>query len=363
MSIDELKYWLSLAKISEIGPIRWQKILNYFPNLSEFWIASFNEIIRSGIEPKLAEIIIIRRKEIEPETELEKVRKLGIEVITIRDQNYPRLLKEIYSFPPLLYVRGKLDLNNNFPLAVVGTRKITGYGQQAAQEIVSRLGAAGLTIISGLALGIDACAHQAALDGGGKTIAVLGSGLDQIYPAANRKLAREITENNGAVISEFPPGTIPYKSNFPLRNRLISGLSLGTLVIEAGEKSGALITARYALEQNREVFAVPGSIYSAMSVGSNELIKLGAKTVTSGEDILQTLNLYSARVFTEAKAVIPENETESLILEKLDFEPLHIDRLAAAAAINISQINAALAVMEMKGLVKNLGGQIYARVR
>ncbi|MFA6322742.1 MAG: DNA-processing protein DprA [Candidatus Buchananbacteria bacterium] len=363
MISDDTKYWLALAKISAIGPIRWQRIINYFPHLGDLWSASLSTIIDAGIEPKIAEQIISQRKTIEPDGELEKVVRNNIKIIKITDMSYPRLLKEIYSPPPLIYFLGELDLKNDFTLAVVGTRKITSYGRQITETLVGQLAQAGLTIVSGLALGIDACAHQTTLDHQGKTIAVLGSGLNQIYPAANRGLAKKIIEAGGAVISDFPLGTLPYKSNFPLRNRIIAGLSLGTLVMEAGIKSGALITARYALEQNREVFAVPGNIFAANAIGPNELIKSGAKIVIEPRDVLETLNLEDAKNFKEIKNVIADNETEKIILEILEQEPIHVDKLAQSAKLNISLVNSCLALMEMKGLVKNLGGQIYYKAR
>lgn len=361
--MDNKKYWLGLAQIKHIGPIRWQKIINYFPELNNFWSASINEICQAGIERKLAEEIVIQRKQINPEAELEKIEKRKIKIITMFDDNYPRMLKEIYGFPPLLFVLGNFNINNDFCLAVVGTRKISNYGKQATQKIVSSLSSAGLTIISGLALGIDACAHQTSLDASGKTIGVLGSGLDQIYPATNRSLAQKMIATGGAVISEFPLGTIPYKSNFPLRNRIISGLSLGTLVIEADIKSGALITAKYALEQNREVFAIPGNIHSTYSQGPNQLIKQGAKMVTEPNDILETLNLHLAKTFKETKDIIPENETEKILLEILQAQELHVDKIIQSSRLNISLVNSTLTVLEMKGLIKNLGGQVYAKAR
>lgn len=359
----ELKFWLAFNQISVIGPIRWQRLLNYFYNLEDAWQANKHELIRAGIEPKVTNELISLRLEIDPDLELEKINRIEGKIITILDPDYPKLLKEIYAPPPLLYYLGKLNLNNDFPLAVVGTRKISDYGQQVTEQIVGELTAAGLTIVSGLALGIDVCAHQAAIKNGGKTIAVLGSGLDQIYPAQNRQTAQKIIETGGAIITEFPLGMPPLKHNFPQRNRIISGLSLGTLVTEAGVKSGALITARYSLEQNREVFAVPGNIYSQGSVGPNNLIKMGAKMVTEAADILEALNLEQAKEFKTVKEVVPENETEKILLELLNDQPLHVDKISQCARLDISVINSTLAVMEMKGMVKNLGNQKYIKAR
>lgn len=360
---NQLKFWLALNQISIIGPVRFQRLLNYFGDLARVWVAPNNELIKAGLEPKIAAELMNKRKEIDPDLELAKIEKIGVQIITTLDPDYPKLLQEIYSPPPLLYCLGKLDLNNDFTLAVVGSRKTSNYGRQVTEQIVAELSLAGLTIISGLALGIDACAHQAALNAGGKTVAVLGSGIDQIYPAANRQLSQKIIEKNGAIISEFPLGTPPYKSNFPQRNRIIAGLSLGALVTEAGGKSGALITAFCALEQNREVFAVPGSIYSQGSFGPNGLIKKGARPITSAAEILETLNLSRAKDFKSAKEIIPQNETEKILLEIITNEPTHVDKLVQSARLDISVINSTLSLMEMKGMVKNLGNQKYIKAR
>jgi len=363
ISKDELKYWLAFNQINILGPSRWRRLLNYFPNLAAAWRSRSDELIKAGLEPKVVAEIISQRLKIDPALELEKIRNLKINVITTFDSAYPKLLLETYSPPPLLYYFGRLDLANDFPLAVVGTRKMSGYGKQVTQNLVSGLAKAGLTIVSGLALGIDACAHQTTLACGGKTIAVLGSGLNQIYPASNRALAQKIITSGGAIISEFPLGMPPLKHNFPRRNRIISGLSLGVLVIEAGQKSGALITAKYALEQNREVFAVPGNIYQDSSSGSNQLIKLGAKTTTEIFDILDSLNLAQTKNFKTIKELIPENETEKILLELITAEPVHVDKLVQCARLDISIINSTLSLMEMKGMVRNLGNQKYVKAR
>jgi DNA processing protein len=360
---NDLKYWLAFNQISVIGPIRWQRLLAYFSGLKQAWQAPLGELIKAGIEPKVAEELISQRLEINPDLELEKVEKLKVKITTILDLNYPKLLAEIYSPPPLLYHLGNLDLNNDFLLAVVGTRKISNYGKQVTQHLVNELSAAGLTIVSGLALGIDACAHQAAINSGGKTVAVLGSGIDQVYPASNRKLAQKILDTGGSIISEFPLAMPPYKSNFPQRNRIISGLSLGTLVTEGGEKSGALITAKYALEQNREVFTVPGSIYNPGSVGPNGLIKRGAHPVTETNNILEALNLEKASEFKASRKVIPETETEKIILEILDYQACPIDKIVQQTNLGVNEVNSTLAMLEMKGLVKNLGNQQYVLSR
>ncbi len=288
----EKKYFNAFNLIDEIGPISFKKILTAFDSLERAWQASPNEFIRAGLKRAVAEQIKRKRPKIDPESELEKIIKEGIDIITIKDKDYPKLLKEIYAPPAILYIRGQFRPEDKFCLGVVGPRKVSFYGKQIAPCITANLAQAGLTIVSGLAKGVDALAHQTALKVNGRTIAVLGSGLDRksIYPAINKRLAEEISQN-GVVISEYPINTEPIAQNFPQRNRIISGLSLGVLVIEASEKSGALITAKDALEQNREVFAIPGSILSANSIGTNNLIKMGAKLVSNVNDILEELNL------------------------------------------------------------------------
>ncbi len=360
---QELKYWVAINQVAGIGPVRFKKLFNHFHSMENAWQADFGQLTAAGLDPKAAQELLEKRAKIKPEDELQKIKEKNIGCLTLLDSDYPKLLKEIYAPPPLLYYLGTLDIKKDFLLAVVGTRKISGYGRAITEKITSELSFAGLTIVSGLALGVDALAHQAAVNVGGKTIGVLGSGLDLIYPASNQRLAQKIIDKNGCLLSEFPLGTPPYKSNFPQRNRIISGLSLGVLVIEANIKSGALITARYALEQNREVFAVPGDILRCGSDGPNQLIKDGAKMVSSANDILETLNLVAAKEFKEVQNLVAENETEETVLKILQAGPLHIDKLSQLSRLNISTLNSALAIMEMKGLVKNLGGQIFTKSR
>lgn len=327
--------------------------------------APLQEYLRAGIDEKTAEEFIIFKHQVEPDRLLENLNKEKIKVLTIDDTAYPKLLKQIYDPPLLIYYRGDLNAFSDFSLAIVGTRKFTAYGQQVTERIVRELVANGLTIVSGLALGIDALAHAATIDAGGTTVAVLGCGLDQqsIYPAQNRYLADKIQAHGGIVLTEYPLGTMPLKHHFPQRNRLISGLSLGTLVIEAGEKSGSIITAMHALEQNRDVFAIPGSIYSDYSAGTNSLIKLGAKLISSAKDIIETFDLGQAVAYTESKKIIPESAEEKLILDKLNYEPVQVDELMRLTKLDASIINSTLTLMEMKGMIKNLGGMQYVLAR
>ena len=327
--------------------------------------ASISELKQAQIEEKIASEFVLKRAEINPQQEWEKLEKEKISLLTIKNENYPYLLKELYTPPPLLYYRGQLSSNDEFPIAVVGTRKFTPYGKQATEEITIELAKNGITIVSGLALGIDAIAHNTTLQNHGRTIAVLGSGLDNqnIYPTHNRYLAQKIIDSGGLVVSEYPISTLPLKQNFPARNRIVSGLSLGTLVIEAPEASGALITARHSLDQNREVFAVPGNINSKTAAGPNNLIKMGAKAVTSALDILETLDLTQATDFIENQKIVPDSPEEETLLNHLTREPIHIDELARAANLGMPEVTSTLTMMEMKGKVKNLGNMNYVLAR
>ena len=286
------KYFNAFNLIGKIGPMGFKKLLAHFDNLENAWSCKINEFSKAGLDRLTVEQIRKQRPKINPDWEMEKLAKHKIDLITIQDKDYPKLLKEIYAPPAALYIRGKFELNNKIGFGIVGTRKLSSYGSKIAPSITTDLVKAGLTIVSGLAKGIDTLVHQAAINAKGQTIAVLGSGIDKssIYPAVNIRLAEEISQN-GAVISEFPIGTKPMAQNFPQRNRIISGLSSGILVIEAPYRSGALITAKDATEQNRDVFAIPGNIFSENSIGPNNLIKLGAKLVNNADDIIQELNL------------------------------------------------------------------------
>jgi len=356
----DLKYWNAINLLPKIGPARFKKLYNYFPTMQQVWQASTFELRQAGLEPKVIEVFNIRRQEISPEAEMEKLARENVKIITIKDKNYPRLLKEIHNPPALLYFKGKSLIKNELALGVVGTRKITQYGRQITPKLVGELTHQNITIVSGLALGIDSLAHQSTLDNNGRTIAVLGSGLDKfnIYPYTNRHLAEKIQER-GTVISEYPLGTSPLKQNFPQRNRIISGLAKGVLVIEAPAKSGALITAQFALEQNREVFAIPGNISQNNSAGPNNLIKLGAKLVSSSQDILDELNLTSTTTVPQNKKVVPSSPEEAKLLKHLSTDPIHIDKLVNKSKLETSVASSTLTLMEMRGKVKNLGSMNY----
>ena len=283
-----------------------------------------------------------------------------INKITIEDGNYPKLLKEIKDSPEVLYLRGEIKPDENC-FGIVGTRRCSSYGKQVALEIAGDLAEAGLIIVSGLAPGIDTFCHQAVVERKKRTIAVLGTGIDEksIYPQSNLKLARKILETGGALISEYSSGTPGLKQNFPQRNRIISGLSLGVLVIEAKKISGSLITAEWAKKQGRKVFAIPGSIHSLNSKGCHYLIKQGAKLVENANDILKELNL-NLLIYEINRIAGGENEQENLILDTLKEETLYIDKIIEKTKLSAAQVASTLAILEIKGRVRNLGRNIYA---
>ncbi|MBP8718966.1 MAG: DNA-processing protein DprA [Atribacterota bacterium] len=375
MEKEELKYWLAWNRIKEIGPVRFSKLRQHFPSLKEAWFCNLRtnnimNLLHIG-EETLTKIEQEKRK-IDPDFELELVTKMDIKVITIEEEGYPHLLKNIYSPPPVIYYQGEFTaaMKQEKGIAIVGSRKATYYGKKVAREIAGGLAASGYIIISGLAKGIDTNAHLGALEVDGLTIAVLGGGLDRIYPSENKALAHRI-RNKGAIITEFPLYTKPEKNNFPRRNRIISGLALGTLVVEAPEKSGALITADFALEQGREVFAIPGSIHSYLSAGCHNLIKEGAKLVNNYQDILEEFEernkILSDRKNTENKEqsyIIPESLTdcEKKILQHISIEPLHIDELTELVLLSPGQVSEALLSLELKNLIREIEGKRYIRI-
>lgn len=348
--------------IPGIGRARLSLIENYFDNIVTAWKAPEREYMQTGIDTATVQSILHWRRHIYPEHELEKAEKGGVQVFTYHDKNYPFRLKEIYDYPPVLYVKGSFQTTDAMSLAVVGTRKPTIYGRQITEELVSELSRNQIAIFSGLARGIDTISHSISLKNGGRTFAVLGSGINVIYPAENANLAAQITEN-GALISEYPIDTRPRAENFPRRNRILSGITLGTLVTEAGKRSGALITAGYALENNREVFAVPGSILSSQSMGTNLLIKQGAKLVQQPHDIYEELNLESIAEQQEIHNWLPENNNENELFQCLTIQPTHIDEICRTTGLPAGTVSSTLTMMELKGLVRQYGNMSYALTR
>lgn len=283
-----------------------------------------------------------------------------IKKTTLQSTDYPDTLKNIHNPPQELYIKGKIINQDKLAIGVVGTRKCSQYGKQVTLDIAGQLAKSGIAIVSGLAKGIDTYAHQAALENNGRTIAVLGNGIDRksFYPSSNYKLSEKIAQN-GAVITEYSEGTRGTQFTFPERNRIISGLSLGVLVIEAPLKSGALITANWALEQNKEVFAIPGSIYKENSQGTNRLIKMGAKLVTNIEDILEELNLSHLKHFSDENKIKPANKQEEIVISFLSAQPIHIDQIIKKSGLETNVVNSTLTILELKGVIRNLGRGNY----
>ncbi len=357
-------YWLGFNNVKGIGPARVRALREHFGNLERAWHASERELKAAGLDRRSRASLLEARQQIDLPRLEQQVDAAGAAALTLEDPDYPALLRELPDAPPVLYVKGTLTDADRWAVAFVGTRRATVYGRDITYQLVAPLVHAGITIISGLALGIDAAAHKAALETGGRTIAVLGCGIDMVYPPEHRKLAEAITQN-GALVSEFPPGTQPEGKNFPVRNRIISGLALGVTVVEAPASSGALLTADAAADQGRDVFAVPGNVTAKSSAGTNRLIQSGAKLVMSAEDILDELNLTrdTVAVQTQMREVAPDDPQEAAIASYLGDQPLHIDDLCQRADMPITQVSSLLSLMELKGIVRRLDGMYYTLAR
>lgn len=361
--MENVEYLLALQSINGLGPIRLKALLGYFKDSKVVWNANPQEFLKLGIPQNVVELFKETRKKLNPEKYVESIKKSGISWITIFEENYPKLLKEIYDPPIILFYKGEILESDKKAIAVVGTRKMTSYGKLVTEKLTKELVSLGITIISGLARGVDTEAHKSAISANGRTLAVLGGGLNHIFPPENIELAKKISSGYGAIISEFPPDHPSLPGNFPARNRIISGLAKGVLVTEAAEDSGSLITARLALEQGRDVFAVPGPITSDLSKGPSSLIKNGAKLITSAPEILEELGWegiqnYESRIMNQAN--LTENERK--ILEKLENENKHIDDLCRELNLSAAIISASLIKMEITGLIKNLGGGNYLKI-
>ncbi len=355
-------YLLAFGRVRGIGPVRLRLLQSRFGSLSAAWRASEFELIAAGLDHKSVGALVATRKTVQPEEEPARLERAHVQAVTWADAGYPKLLREIADPPPVLYLRGALSDADAWAVAIVGTRRATVYGREVSEMLAGDLARNKITVVSGLARGIDAAAHQAALGAGGRTIAVLGCGVDIVYPPEHRKLAEQIVEQ-GALVSDYPPGTQPEAVNFPPRNRIISGLSLGAVVVEADEQSGALITANFALEQGRDVFAVPGNIFNRSSRGANQLIQKGAKMVLAASDILEELNLSMVTAHAEVQAIVPEDETERLLLSRLSHEPVLTDELVRGLDLPAEAVTATLALMELKGMVRQAGGASYVLAR
>jgi len=370
---ESLRYWVGFNLAKGVGPVRFRALLEKFGDAKSAWHASPPALRDARLDHRALDSLLRTRSGANLDAALRQIERAGAWVLTLEDAEYPPLLRTVLDSPPLLYVRGTLTERDHAALAVVGTRRATAYGKTITEEVVGPLARAGFTIVSGLAHGIDSVAHRTALNVGGRTIAALPCGIDKIYPPEHRQLADDIAAN-GALISELAPGEPAERMHFPPRNRIISGLCLGTLVVEAPERSGALSTADLALEQGREVFAVPGNALSPASMGTNMLLRAGATMVTSAEDVLTALGITlpperraapGERKPTSkppASKPIPQgaNDVEAQILQLLAVEPQHIDILARRVELPIQQVSSTLTILELKGLVYQVGVMQYA---
>jgi len=360
---EDAGYWVAWSKVSGIGANRMRRLWEHFGDMELAWNAPAHALLHAGLDQRTALAALEERSKYDPALEAARLAQSGTNLVTLADPAYPAMLRTVDGAPVSLHTLGTLEPGDEVAVAVVGSRSATNYGKQVTLQLVTSLARRGVTIVSGLARGVDAIAHRAAIDAGGRTIAVLGSGVDRIYPAEHHGLALEVVKH-GALVSEFPLGTKPDAPNFPMRNRIISGLSLGTLVIEAGQTSGALITAARALEQNREVFAVPGSIFAPRSVGTNTLIRRGeAKLVSSVDDILEELQIDAAPQQLAMELVLAHDGTEEQLLRHLGQEPIHVDTLTRQTDLPISVVSSTMAMLELRGIVRQISPMQYVRAR
>ncbi len=360
--VKKIAYWLALSQAPQLGPLRLNRLWQALGSAQSIWQASQKELQKAGLNQRSIDLLVEYRQQTNPEALLEELDQHNLKAICWEDENYPDLLKQIYDPPPVLYFKGVWD-QTGINLAIVGTRKMSNYGQAVVKKIIPEIVKQQITTVSGLALGIDGLVHQETIKAGGRTIAVLGSGLDNdnLYPASNRYLVDKIINNNGLVVSEYPPGTVPLPQHFPRRNRIIAGLSQGTLVIEADLESGSLITASYALEQNREVMAVPGSIFASGSTGTNKLIKQGARLIDNINDILDCLQLQIIDKHT-SQPFVPANDNEKKIYDTLSNEPMPLDVIVRQTHLDSSIVNTTITLLEIKGIVKNVGNNHFVKL-
>lgn len=361
---QEKQHTIMFSLIDAIGPRTFARIRSFFPTLQEAWYASRQEYIRAGISEKTVDRILEVKKNLSIEACFAAFSQENINVVTLDDEEYPSLLNQISDPPFILYYQGRFPKESDILLGVVGARKASPYGIQSTHVLVKDLAAKGVGIVSGLAYGIDAAAHEATLAANGYTIGVLAGGIDRasIYPRVHKNLAERIVANGGCILSEYPPHTQPLKRNFPLRNRIIAGLSKGILVIEAALGSGALITATCALEQNREVCAIPGSIFHPLSAGTNHLIKSGAHVVTDASDVFAALGYAIENPEHGAVDLSHLNEYEKKLYSVIEQEPMHIDELISRSQLDTALVMSTLLMLEMKNLIRSHDRMQYCRV-
>jgi DNA processing protein len=360
--LDPRMYWVGFNMVKGIGSVRFKTLLDAFGNAEAAWNASPQALLEAGLSRKIVESFQRVRKSVSLEQVWQRLQSLDVQVLTWEDEGFPCHLKEIDQPPPVLYIRGTLTPEDEWAVAIVGTRRVTAYGRQVAEDVATALARNGVTIVSGLARGVDSIAHQAALNAGGRTLAVLGNGIDLVYPPENRRLAAQITEH-GALVSDYALGTPPDGVNFPPRNRIISGLAMAVIVVEAGQTSGALITASFAAEQGRDVFAVPGNINAPQSQGTNRLIRDGAQPLLNPQDVLEALNLTMVAEHRAVRVALPTDPVESQLYKLLSHQPMHVDEIRAQANMPIETVTATLVMMELKGMVRQVGGMNYVAVR
>ena len=360
--MTEREYLTAVYAFPEFGPAHINLLLKYFKKPSKIWGAKTDDLLKIGLSVKKVGNFGEFRNSFNPEKYFEDLAKKKVGFVTLLDKDYPENLSGVDARPVVLYYKGILKPKETNLVAIVGTRKMTSYGREVTEKFAGELAGFGVTIVSGLARGVDTVAHKAALGAGGRTIAVLGNGLDTTYPPENEVLAREIVKRGGAVVSEYPLGYPALPVNFANRNRIISGLSLAIIVVEGAEKSGTLLTATHAAEQGRTVFAVPGPITSPMSAAPLFLLKNGARIASTTQDILEELDLQVKVDREKIEKVLPGGKDEEKILEVLVNESMHLDELVRITGCATSEISARLTIMEMKGLVKNLGGGIYRKI-
>lgn len=365
----DTKFWVALSRVSLLGTKRFRRLESFFGLLENAWRADLKQLLAAGLDDRVAQEVLAVRNNSSPDDEMAALERAEVTAVTWNHSGYPARLKEIADPPAVLYYRGRLLPSDERSVAIVGTRSPTSYGKEAAAILSKGLAETGLAVVSGLARGIDGVAHRTALENGGRTIAVMGGGLDDVYPREHSGLFKQIQEQ-GAVVSELPLGVRPTSRSFPRRNRLISGISLGSVVIEAAEGSGARWTVYHALEQDREVFCVPGSIFSPASRFTNRMIQEGAKLVSGINDILEELNIAGTAQgaddapnqlpFIEAGPDAPE---ESALLEQLTDAPVHIDDIQRDTGLHITSVSSTLTMLELKGKIKQVGCMHYVRIR
>ncbi|HEU0164920.1 MAG TPA: DNA-processing protein DprA [Thermomicrobiales bacterium] len=355
----ERPFWVAFHRVPYVGPVSIRKLLERFGSLEAAWHLDGRRL-RAALNERAVASVESTRRELDVNQLMSDLERDRISVVTLAEEGYPRLLREIHSSPPVLFYRGDLIPEDATAVAIVGTRQVTAYGRAVAEDLAGGLARAGITIVSGLAKGVDGIAHRAALEAGGRTIAVLGGGINRLYPYEHRHLAERIT-TSGAVLSDYFPDSKPEGLNFPARNRIISGLSLGVIVVEAPEKSGALITVDFAADQGRDVFAVPGPLGAERSAGCNRILRDGARLVRSADDVLEDLRLRGQAREVEVQQALPLGEDERRVLAVLTGEPMHIDDICEQANLSTPLVSAHLITMELQGLVRNAGAQHYVR--